>query len=492
MAAAVMPRALIDVLARVHQFMQQRRMSCYLVGGVLRDQLLGRPLAYLNADLAVPSQAIALAEALASHLGGAFVRLDDDAGSARVVVSVEDQRVELDLNDFRGPSLEADLARRDFTINAMAVALADWLRRPDAPAPIIDPLQGRHALARGVLRACFPETFEADAVRILRAVRFAAQLPCALDASLEPLMRRAVPRLSAIAGERVRDELLAAVETDRAHGAIQMLNTVGALDVLMPELVQGRGVDQGDFHHLDVLGHQIETLAQADRFLAAFAEFSEPLRAPLADYCRQSLVERRSRKSLIKLSGLLHDIGKPARRAVHPDGEIWFLGHEQVGAELVQGVLERLRLSNREALMVTQLIRHHLRPGFLSREPQLTRRAVYRFFKELGEDGPACLLMWWADRMATRGSKSRLDQVDQQRARLEELLGAYFFQAEAVVAPPRLVDGRRLMQAFGLSPGPLIGELLGAIEEAQAEGRVGNESEALAFAQAHLEQRGPG
>jgi hypothetical protein len=138
---------------------------------------------------------------------------------------------------------------------------------------------------------------------------------------------------------------------------------------------------------------------------------------------------------------------------------------------------------------VIQLVRHHLRPGFLSREPQLTRRAVYRFFKSLGEDGPACLLMWWADRMATRGSKSRLDQVAEQRGRLEELLDAYFFQAEEVVTPPRLVDGTRLMETFGLAPGPLIGELLGAIEEAQAEGRLRTAAEALDFARARLEQR---
>jgi len=241
-------------------------------------------------------------------------------------------------------------------------------------------------------------------------------------------------------------------------------------------------MDQGSLHHLDVLGHQLEAVVQADRFLADFAEFTAPLREPMRAYCAEQLVERRSRKSLIKLAGLLHDVGKPARRTVEPDGEIWFLGHEQTGAELTAGIVKRLKLSNREAEMVIRLVLHHLRPGFLSREPVLTRRAVYRFFKELDHDGPACLLTWWADRMATRGSKSRLDQLDQQRGRLEELLNAYFFKAAEVVKPPRLVDGHALMQAFRLPPGPRVGELLGAIEEAQAEGRVQTLDEALAFA----------
>ena len=483
------PPALVELLTRAGAFFRRRERACYVVGGLLRDQLLGRVPRAWNADLAVPNGALALSRELAALLGGAFVPLDEAAGSARVVVQSPGVRVELDISDFRGATIEEDLTRRDFTVNAIAVRLEDWLRAPQRPAPLLDPLDGQGALARRALVACFPRTFEDDPVRILRAFRFMAQLEFTLDPSSEPLMRRAVARLRQVSGERLRDELLAMFETDRAAPAIRALNELGALDALIPELSPGRGLDQGAFHHLDVLGHQLETVVQADRFLADFAEFSVPLREPLARYCAEELVERRSRKSLIKLSGLLHDVGKPARRTVEADGEVWFLGHEQTGAALAAGVVERLRLAKREAEMVCRMVLHHLRPGFLSREPVLTRRAVYRFFKELGDDGPACLLVWWADRMATRGTKSRLDQLDQQRARLEELLNAYFFQAEEVVKPPRLVDGHRLMTAFSLKPGPLIGQMLGAIEEAQAEGRIRTAEEALQLAQEQLRQQ---
>lgn len=481
-----MPSALIETLTRVQSFAQARGLSCYLVGGLLRDQLLGRPLRYLNVDLVVPQRAVEVSRALADSLRGAFVPLDEAAGSARVVVTIHGTRCELDVSDFRGHDLAADLRRRDFTVNAMAIALADWLKDPHRPQPLIDPLQGQQALKHRQLIACFPGAFEEDPVRILRAFRFAAQLAFTLDAAATTLMTRGLAALPQVSGERIRDELSAIFETDRAAGALRALDQVGALDVVFPELVPGRGLDQGDFHHLDVLGHQLEAVAQADRFLTDFAEFSEPLRQPLADYCAEQLVERRSRKSLIKLAALLHDVGKPSSRQVHPDGEIWFLGHEQTGVKLTEGIVERLRLSHRESEMVCQLVLHHLRPGFLSREPQLTRRAVYRFFKELGDHGPGCLLEWWADRMATRGSKSRLDQKDQQRQFVEELLNAYFFKAEEVVKPRRLVDGHQLMQAFRLAPGPMIGELLAAIEEAQAEGRVRTADEALALARERL------
>ena len=480
---------LIAMLTRVCAFLRTSQTTpCFLVGGFLRDQLLDRTARSWNIDLAVASHALAIGQALASHLRGAFVPLDEAAGTARVVITAQGGSIELDLSDFRGPTLEADLARRDFTINAIAVSLEDWLRDPAHPGPLIDPLQGQQALAHRQLIPCFAGTFEEDPVRILRAFRFIAQLQVTLDSSAPALMRPALPRLVDVAGERVRDELLLICETDRAYPAMAALNELGALDVLIPELQLGRGMAQGGFHHLDVLGHELETVAQADRFLSDFSEFSLPLREPLAAYCAQPLVERRSRKGLIKLAGLLHDVGKPAQRQVHDDGEIWFLGHEQTGAELAVGITERLRLANREAEMVCQSVRHHLRPGFLSREPEVTRRAIYRFYKDLGDHGPACLLTWWADRMATRGPQSRLDQLDQQRARLEELLNAYFFKAEEVVRPRRLLDGRHLMTTFHLEPGPLIGELLNAIEEAQAEGRIRTADEAMTLARVYLEE----
>lgn len=484
------PPSLVDVLRRVHAFAQARGVACHIVGGWLRDQVLGRVPPSVNIDLVVPQHALAFAEALAAHLPGAFVPLDEAWGSARLVVTMPTGPCELDISDYRAPTLAEDLARRDFTVNAFAVALGDWLRSPGQPGPVVDPLRGGEALRQRRLQPCFDGTFAEDPVRILRGFRLAAQLGFALDAAALPLMRQAAPALAQVSGERIRDELLAIGATDAAAPAWRGLNDTGALDVLLPELIPGRGLDQGPFHHLDVLSHQLEAVAQADRFLADFAEFQAPLREPLRAYCAQMLVEKRPRKSLIKLAALIHDVGKPSSRQVHDDGDIWFIGHEHTGAALARPIVERLRLSNQEADMMCQLVLHHLRPGFLSREPEVTRRAVYRFYKELGDHGPACLLEWWADRMATRGTQSRLDQIDEQRRFLESMLENYFFKAAEVVKPPRLLDGNRLMQALQLKPGPLIGQLLEAIEEAQAEGHVATADEALTLARAQLKQGG--
>ncbi len=487
----MIPQDLMNLLQRTQDFLSSRRTPCYLVGGFLRDQWLQRPIHRWNVDLAVPTRAIPLSQELARRLGGAFVLLDETNGCARIVVDTASGRVELDLSDFRGATLEEDLRLRDFTMNAMAMELAAWLSHPNELQGLIDPLHGIEALEARKLVACFPGTFEDDPVRILRAFRFAAELSCELDAGLLPLIREAAPRLASVSGERIRDELFLILETHRASWALRQLNELRILDWLFPDLVPGRGVDQGPFHHLDVLDHQLETVAQGDRILEDFAEFSPAFRPPLAEYMAVEPVEHRSRKALVKLAGLFHDVGKPATRRVKEDGDIWFLGHEQFGAELVESVTQRLRLSNREAELIYRLVLYHLRPGHLSREPVVTRRAIFRFFRDLEEDGPACLLVWWIDRMATRGPGSRLDQIDQQRSRLEELLGAFFFKPEEAVKPPKLIDGNELMNTFGLTPGPVVGTLLRAIEEAQAEGIIHSKDEALALAKDHLQRQTP-
>jgi tRNA nucleotidyltransferase/poly(A) polymerase len=471
--------------ARLSEVLQRLSSPAYVVGGAVRDAWLGRPPSAhkpVNLDLAVPRDALVLGRRLADAVGGAYVPLhEEEAGTARVIVTVDGARVEVDLSDFRGASLQDDLARRDFTVNAMAVPLAAWCG-PEWKAAVIDPLGGREDLARRRLRACYAGTFLDDPIRVLRAFRFGAQLEAELDPSMAPLLREAGPRLSSASGERVREELLATFQTERAGWACRQLEELQLLDVLFPELAPGRGIDQGGYHHLTVLNHELETVAQCDRMLADFAEFSPDLRAPMAEYCAATPVEGRTRKALIKLAGLYHDVGKPATRRVEADGDIWFIGHEQFGEGMMEAVVNRLKLSNREGDLVRKLVLYHLRPGHLSREPQLTRRAIFRFFRDLEEDGPACLFVWWADRLSTRGPISRVDQIDQQRARLEELFRAYFFKAEEVVSPRPVIDGTTLMRALGLTPGPTVGRLLRAVQEAQAEGRVGSAEDALTLA----------
>ncbi len=481
-------RILKQALMPVQAWAEGARVELFLVGGILRDQAIGREPKHFNIDFAMSCDTMRLSKELAKELGAAYVPLDDEHGSVRLVIPARDENpfpIELDMNDFRGASLEEDLRLRDFTLNAMAMPLQTWLK--NSRAGVTDPLRGLQALKYRRIEACHADTFTQDPLRILRGFRLSAQLGFALEPMTLEWMQASVPALKEVSPERIRDELFAIFETDRAFDAISGMDEIGVMDLLFPEVAHCRDVDQGDFHHLDVMGHLYEAVRQSDLMLADLRDFKPELRKVLKPYIQYQPVEKRSRKALIKLSALLHDIGKPAHRTVNDKGEVWFIGHEHMSATLTGPIMERLALSKRESETVVRIVHQHLRPGFLSRMPELTRRAIYRFYKDLEDDGPGCVLEWWCDRMATRGKTSRTHEIAEQQLRMQAMLEPYFFKPEEVVRPKRFINGNELMQTLNLPASPLIGKILNHIEEAQAEGHVDSVDAALSLAKDYLE-----
>ncbi len=462
----------------------------YVVGGCVRDELAGRAAGahVRNIDLAVPRQALQLAEAFARVVHGAFVPLDAGAGSARVVWSVGEVRVELDISDFRAPTLAADLALRDFTVNAMAAPLAAYVRAESLAHILVDPLSGREDVQARRLRAVFDRTFVEDGARLLRGVSLAARLDFTIDEPTRELMRRSAAAIDGVAGERTCETLFQLLASPRAAWGLAELDALSILERILPELVPCRGVSQGGYHHLDVWAHSLETVRQFETLLAD-PPWPEPLHAPLVGYLREAPAGDRPRAALLKWAGLCHDLGKPAQRRVDETGRVWFTGHERVGAELVDAVGQRLKLSVREIRSLATIVLAHLRPGDLTRMTELTRRAVFRFFRDLGEDGPGVLLVWLADRAATRGPSSEEARLGAQQAIVIQLLEHYFLKPEEAVRLPRLIDGHALMRTLGVPPGPLVGDLLRRLEEAQADGQVRSTDEAIALARQWVAQR---
>ena len=482
--------ALRRLLTTLDDLARERQLSLYLVGGVLREAWSPAPSAAraINVDLAVSRDAMRLARAVADATRGTLVVLDEPLGAVRVIVGRDDERYELDLNDFRAPTIEGDLAKRDFTVNAMALDVHECLQRtPETWAQtLLDPLGGRGDLARGLLRAVYAETFRDDPVRILRGISLAARRGWTIDEPTQRLMRAAAPELPRVAGERLRDELFKLFTATRAATYVRLADELGALAALFPEILPCRGTDQGPHHHLDVWAHSLETLVQLEATLTE-AWYPSSLWAFIQPYLDERLAGEHSRLALLKLVALLHDIGKPATRTVDETGRLWFTGHEHLGAQMAAKIAERLKLSAKEREALVRHIAAHLRPGFLSREPVITQRAIYRFFRDTAREGPGVLLVWMADRLASRGRDVPPEEIPHQRAVIERLLAAYFVRPEESVSPPRLVTGHDLMQALHLPPGPTIGELLTAIAEAQVERKVTTREAALQFAQHFLQ-----
>lgn len=259
----------------------------WLVGGAVRDLLLARPLH--DVDLALPEGSGAAARRLADRLGGAFVPLGEPHGMARVVLAGPPP-VQVDLADFRGPSLEADLAGRDVTVDALAVDLQALLR---GPAAIQDPAGGLGDLARRRLRACRTTAFTDDPVRVLRVLRLGHQLGFGIEPETEALARAAVPALASVAAERVREELTHILRVPRSAPAIRQADAWSVLRVILPEVEAMRAAAQSAPHRFTVWEHSLRALEAAEVLLGdltllaphdarAAASFEEPMERPHA------------------------------------------------------------------------------------------------------------------------------------------------------------------------------------------------------------------
>jgi poly(A) polymerase len=447
----------------------------WLVGGAVRDRLLGRAPARPDLDVIVDGDVRAAARAVARAARAPAFELSDAFGAWRVVGP--EQAWQVDLTPLQEGSLAADLAARDLTVNAIA--------EPLAGGEPVDPAGGRADLEAGRLRMVSPDAFAADPLRVLRVPRLATELGLRPDPETVAAARERAPALAAVAGERVFAELRRIITADGAIAGLALLDEVGATPVVLPELSALHDVVQNPYHHRDVYGHTLEVLEQVielerDPEPALGAELAGGVRELLAE----PLADELTRGGALRLGALLHDAAKPATRIETPDGRIGFPGHDRAGAEMAREALTRLRASERLRAHVAALTRHHLRLGFLVHERPLGRRAVYRYLTTCAPVAADVTLLSVADRLATRGRKAG-EAIAKHLELARELLGEALRERTAGPMPP-LVRGDELAAALGLAPGPRLGELLAAVEEARFAGEVSTREEAIALARAQL------
>ncbi|ACO45425.2 HD domain-containing protein [Deinococcus deserti] len=411
--------------------------SALLVGGAARDWLRG--VAPKDFDWAVPDPAAAAAQ-LAQETGGAVFPLDEVRGYWRVHAPGEIQ------HDFVPLPAEvtADLLRRDFTVNALALT---------ADRQVLDPAQGQQDLRTKQLRMVSADNLWADPLRVWRAARFEVTLRFRLEAETERTVREvttalASGRLSMPAAERIRDELHALLSHPNSALGIQRLEDLGLLSLTMPELREGRGMLQGGFHHLDVFDHGVEALHQ---LLARRPDADLPLR----------------------WATLLHDVGKPRTRATDPDtGRTSFHGHDRLGAELTSAVLTRLKLPAGDVRRAAALVGAHMVPL------PATEREARRFVHRRRELLPDLLSLMLADREAARGPMSSPASRRAYAQGMDRVLAAL---EEQPAPPPPLLSGQEVMALLNTGPGPRVGEALRAVAEAAALGEVRSAQEARDF-----------
>jgi poly(A) polymerase len=442
--------------------------DAWIVGGALRDELLGRPVRDL--DVAVAGDPAQMARSIATEVGGPVFRLSEAFGAWRVID--RSRGVIWDFSPLQGETIEEDLRKRDFTVNAMA--------RPFTGGEILDPLGGRADLEARVLRVLDPEAYERDPLRPLRLARIAAELGFQPDPETERLTAASAPAVAQAAGERVFAELRRLVIADGALDGVALADRLGLLRAVLPELADLHEVEQSRYHHLDVYDHTLEVLAKQIELEPRLHEvFGDEDAGRLRRVLDEPLADELTRAQALRFGALLHDIGKPGTRAVRPDGRVTFIGHDRLGERMVRSLCRRLRTSDRFARFLEGLTRHHLVLGFLVHERPLDRRQVYRYLALTSPVEVEVTLLSCADRLATRGRRAE-EATEAHLDLARRLMRAALDWRES--GPPAVpIRGDELARELGIKPGPELGRLLAELAEAAYAGEATTRDDAVAL-----------
>ena len=425
-------------------------VEAYVVGGYVRDKLLGKEVN--DIDIVVVGNGVEFAQSVAEKLGKRKIITFEKFGTA--MLPVDDGKIEFvgarkeSYNkDSRKPSvafgtLEEDLSRRDFTMNALAASI-----NKERWGEIVDPFSGQEDLKKKLVRTPLDPltTFDDDPLRIMRAIRFAAQKGFLIEERTLAAIPKMKERLSIISQERITDEFMKIMASQKPSEGLRLLFDTGIMHIVFPEVAELSGVDQRkDHHHKDVFLHTCQVVDN---------------------------ISTMTDNIYLRITALLHDIAKPKTKKFVEDIGWTFHGHEEIGARMVKHIFRRLKLPLENVPYVEKLVRLHQRPMQLVDEV-VTDSAVRRLLFEAGESADDLMTLCRADITSknpklVRKYSENYDLVYQKMKEVEEKDRLRSFQ------PP--VRGEEIMQVCNLPPGKLVGVLKSKIEEAILDGKIPNE-----------------
>jgi poly(A) polymerase len=466
-------------LPQLQDALQRAKAKAYLVGGSVRDAIMGKKSNDL--DMVVPVEAIALAHQIGGIMQSPSFPLDKDRDMGRVALS--EHGTYLDFAPFRGGGgdLVGDLAGRDFTINAIALEMGE------GGNAIIDPLGGLADIQAGIVRQISPTSIPDDPLRALRGLRFGLKYGFRLEAETAKVIKDTMPTLmSAVSAERIRDELNKMLGHDAA-GAIRALRQYDGLATILPEVAAMDGLTQSPPHYLDVGAHSEMVVAWTHAVESAivkqqptadpFLQEAQQRLAPYADQLQQHLARELSPdvngRLLLKWGAVFHDIGKPQTRTIDETGRIRYYDHDEVGADMATKRLETLRFTKEGREYVGKIVAGHMRPLLLGQEGEVSPKSVHRFFNQYGEAGVDICLLALADHLGTYDPQTTTHPHGEQVLRSVETLLRSYYTAPETIKPEPLLRGNEVIAILGMKKGgPEVGRLMTLLIEAQAMGEV--------------------
>ena len=437
-----------QLIRELHAFAEKQGVQLYLVGGSVRDLLLNRPVTDL--DFALADDAIAFAKAFADKIGEAFVKLEEQPPTARVVI--RKTQLTLDFAGFRAETLEADLCLRDLTINAMALDLSSFLTRSEVI--LINPCDGFSDLEARTLRFPNEKVVTDDPLRLLRVYRFSAQLEFEIPEATIDLVRLHKDRLSQVSSERIRDELIKILDLKDATPYLRRMDETRLLSQVIPEIEEIRGL-----HHNELN----QCLLALEIFEAEpIPDALQTYRPQIEAYLREELIHGLRQQQILKLALLLRDSG----------------------IETAVQTTNHLRLGRKASQLMHGLVHNHLYlMDSIAADIQIERQTMVRFLRNAGDDWLGALLLYYADFRASQGDTHQINEL------LKQITDLYYDQLAPIMERGRLITGSDILQRFGAMPGVKIGGILQHIEDLQFDGEIGTPEEALEAARIFLDNR---
>jgi len=444
------------LLLTISREVQNKPFEVWLVGGNVRDTFLGIPSK--DYDIVITGDAKLFSRSLANKLNAHIFYLDKEKGEQRIVLKGQ---TTIDIKPI--VDIEDDAAERDFTINAIAFNLNNL-------KTLYDPFNGIKDLNKKVLKPINNRIFKDDPLRLLRLFRLAAVLNLSVSNKALTLAKEFAAEIDSAASERIKSELFLLFGVEKSYKYLKMMDKTKLLKFLFPEVEKGKKIPQKKYRSKNLKEHSLvcydimEKIIDKKKYLVfpdSITHFEHFVKKHLA---------------VLKLSALLHDIGKLWTMKKNTEGSVHFYMHERKGENRLKNYYQkRLSLSNKEVEILSVLILHHMRAHLLSRVKKITNHALYRFVKDGGNAIPGILLLSYADSISSCGGGAEVRKMEKT---IKTIMN-YYITAKKITTKKRLITGDDLIENFELVPGPNFKRILNTVEKAQIEGRIRNRREAL-------------
>jgi len=469
------------ILSQINISLTKLKQDGFLVGGAVRSILLKKTIK--DIDIVVSGSSKNFSKYFANIIDGKTIELDKKRDINRIIFKPKNTIYEIDVSPIK-KDIVTDLKTRDFTIDAIAIDLSKKFTNLDT-SDYIDPSYGIQDLNKKILRSTNQNIFIEDPIRLLRAVRISSELGFEISKETYKEIQKNSSLINSVAVERIRDEFLKILALPKSMYGIKTLDNLTLLTKIIPELNDSKGVLQPKEHYWDVFNHLIETIGTLEVLFDKKNKTNQFIKKYIPrfiddeKYFNEIIFEGHSRKTILKLVGLIHDISKPETKKIEKTGKIRFIGHDKLGAKKSIRILKRLKMSNKSIEYISSIISNHLRPTQLAQKDELpTNRALNRYYRDLNQFSIDTLYLNLADYLSARGEMLNEKEWEKHCKLIKHILNHFKISKEEKILP-KLVSGYDIMNVLSIQSGPIIGVILKRIEEAQLNEDIKTREDAL-------------